>query len=554
MKSLLALAAVITLAGSAALSLPTASEYTATADEVEARAAQTVAGITPKVGASAAVGTTYQFAVLSVDPVPATVLSRNTGVATVDNNGLATAVAVGTTWIVASVFNGHCTVKDSARFTVIQPDTAPTGGGGGGTIVGDSTRGRLVWRTSCQVCHTMDKAIDLENIAMPDSAVMRRALPHVDTLSALDIIAHMHTLGAGGPLSRTTKLYQPGGTSVANDSMFAVTLFGADEWPTRITRDTLLAYNLRTIRIPLDLPVWSNESTTYDWVPGQGGLTTGQITPGVLASTLVQNRFATWRANPTIANAVLLAEGIGSKSHTVSIADAPCMYGQPSPIDQRYTNLTAQECADNHKWGATECYLTGVQALLSAEAIGAGCTTVWWETGHMFHKAQQHAKTIQDRSLNICAWIFLGTMWDWAVGEASLYFSGPCGNGGAQSLGYGRWSTFIPLVMLAHRPATSGDSKEVCRDIWSIALYGHDAYDLNALNLAYDLMLYRLDHGLQLASSKSTCTANSSTSKGNIGTAGYLGDALQEVNQTNPSVYNSLRAKADTVRARINRL
>jgi hypothetical protein len=507
-----------------------------------------VPGITPKVGAIAHIGTTFQFTVVSVAPVDATVISRDTLIATVDDDGLATGVNEGDTWIIASVFNGHCTVQDSARISVVDTTTV-------GEIEGDSARGRVAWLASCQSCHTHDKPIDMETFDFPDTAIVRRAMNHVDTTTALDIVEFKKTLGAGGPLTRTTVIYQPGtpATAVANDSLFAVALWGADEWRASITRDSLLATHIKDVRIPITLPLWSDEATAYDWVPGTGPFN-GQLRSGVLNSALVQNALAQYRANPTIQNAGNLAGKISNSAHNEAIPDAPCVYNA-SNWQTRFDSTAAQACADHLKWGANLMYQTGVASGLHPDTIIKRSEGVWWETGHMFHKAQQRGRNIELRSLQTCAWIYLGSLWTGAArSEASLYMTGPCG-GGSSGLNHKRWASWMTMYMMVRRTANDKGSTEACRDIWSMTDHGHSTWFATSVAFGLREMMYRLDNGFQTSGSQSECTANSASTSGSIGNAGYLGQAMTLVNnKAGAGVFNALKPLADSVRARINAL
>jgi hypothetical protein len=523
-------------------------KYTTNADRVMASAVflQSVAGITPRSGAQAAIGTTYSYTVSSVAPISATVVSRNTAVATVTNGGVATGVGEGDTWIVATVFNGHCSVKDSARITVI--DTTALG-----EVEGDSARGRVAWLNSCQECHTHDRPIDMELFNF--TSVIRRAMNHVDTLTALDIVADIARLGAGGPLTPTTVIYQPGSpaTAVASDTAFAVALWGADEWRSSLTRDSLLAVHIKDVRIPITLPLWSDESSAYDWIPGTGPFT-GQIPAGVLNSALVQNAYATYRANPTVQNAGNLAGKLSNSAHNEAIPDAPCVYNA-SNWQTRFDSTNAQKCADVLKWGANLMYQTGVASGLHPDTIIKRSEGVWWETGHMFHKAQQRGRNIELRSLQTCAWIYLGSLWTGAARrEASLYMTGPCG-GGSTGLNYKRWASWMTMYMAVRRSNDTKGSTEICRDVWSMADHGHSGWFATSIAFGFREIMYRLDNGFQLAGAKTECTANSTSTTGSIGNAGYLGQAMTLVNnKAGAAVFNALKPLADSVRARINAL
>ncbi len=490
-------------------------------------------GIAPKL-ASVAAGGTFQFTVTSPTVSP-TVVSRNTAVATVNNSGLATGVSGGVTFIVASVYNGRCMTLDSARLVV------------SGALLGDSASGRVLWLANCQKCHGHRKADDVRFFAYDDSVIVRRALAHVNAQGALDIAAHVRALGPRGPLTPNTWLYQPGSpaVAVASDSMFGVTHMGSDAWPLTWTRDTLLAQNIRNVQIPLTLPTWGDELTRFDWLPGN--VNSGQIPDTLLATSFVQNLFTTYYANENMTNAKALAEGLRARGHLMSVADAPCVYLDASNGDtiaqRRYS---PQGCFDLAKWGAAFCYMAGAKKGLSADSILSACEKTWWETGHMAHKAQQFAGRswctvkcqIELRNEQIVAWIYLGSMKTWAANnDASLYFCGP-----AQNIGLTRWCTWYASMQMVRRPATTSGSSEACSDIDSNATFGHPAWLRRSQEFLLREMMYRLDHGLQLANSKDPC----------VTAADLIGHALQMVgNRAGQSTKDALKPLSDSVRARI---
>ncbi len=520
----------------------------------EAMSMQTT-GISPK-RASILVGNTFQFTITNNTPIPGIapkVVSRNLAVVTVDSlTGLATGVGNGSTFVVASTFNGTCVRPDSAKVTV------------SGAAQGNAAAGLIAYQASCRSCHMNDQARDLKIFAYSDSNIYRRAIPHVTHQQAVDIIAHVRSLGTAGPLAESTVLYQPGspalvvpGSTVAQrDSNFAVLLFGADEWRTSITRDSLLAQNIKNVRIPITLPVWSDELTRYDWMPGQGGLIDGPIPAGVLARPIIQNRYNSWRNTPTMTNAVNLATSMINESHDESIPDAPCLYDTSNWIT-KFDSANAQRCFDVAKHASGFCYLAGTQLNISSDSIIKRCEPVWWETGHMAHKAQQRGRNIELRSLQITSWIYLGSLFSFAAGtngtaEASLYFTGPAGHG-VSGLGYGRWASWMAASMMVRRPGTTKGATEACRDALEVAEVGHSAWIQNIVSFVLDELNYRLDNGTQFVGSKDTCTNSSPNTSGS--SAGVLGSMMTEVNaRCGVGCFNSLKPKADSVRARINAL
>jgi hypothetical protein len=338
----------------------------------------------------------------------------------------------------------------------------------------------------CAKCHTSNKAWDLAHFNFADTTIIRRALAHVSQASALDIVAHVHSLPTADTMTPTRRPFQPGGIVLSSDVEFGVRLFGSDQWPATLTRTQLLAQDPLTIPIALPLPVWSDETSGYDWLPGS--ISTGELPP-VLRSR-IQPALDAYNANPSIGTANEVARKLRVFAHDPAISDAPCLYASdPSRYD-------AQKCADVGKWGAALDYIEGIR---SGNLGGAAqiATDTWWETGHLFHKAQQFSRQLPQRDLQIAGWIHLGWMWDRALNKNSLYEGGPL-----DALGLNRHATWVILRTMVERPA---GSMPLCADVESLADFGAVGWMTNALALAYQELQYRAAN-MELPSDRQFCS------------------------------------------------
>ncbi|MDH3224372.1 MAG: hypothetical protein OEO23_11700, partial [Gemmatimonadota bacterium] len=120
---------------------------------------------------------------------------------------------------------------------------------------GDPQLGALVFRDSCAGCHTSRDGLDLVTFGYGDATVLRRALGHVDSTAARNILAHLRTLdvppapGGHRALTPATRLFQPGGRLLADDPAFALELFGEDAWPPGLSTDGLRDLDPRDVAV-----------------------------------------------------------------------------------------------------------------------------------------------------------------------------------------------------------------------------------------------------------------------------------------------------------------
>ena len=142
----------------------------------------------------------------------------------------------------------------------------PTHDSAGTLPSASAIQGRLVFRGECASCHASSDSFDLAYFSYPDSTVVRRALAHVDSMSASDIVAYLKSVGPPG-VDRHRRMFQPGALEVSDDVAFAVALFGSDAWPDSVSGEEVSQIDPRSVRVALRFPTWSSEYGNLDWMP-----------------------------------------------------------------------------------------------------------------------------------------------------------------------------------------------------------------------------------------------------------------------------------------------
>ena len=86
------------------------------------------------------------------------------------------------------------------------------------------SREPLAFEGECGTCHASRDGFDLAHFGYSDTTVLRRAHGHVDTTTALDIVAHVRSLAVPRE-NRDLRIFQPGGEVLSSDLEFATRLF-----------------------------------------------------------------------------------------------------------------------------------------------------------------------------------------------------------------------------------------------------------------------------------------------------------------------------------------
>lgn len=351
---------------------------------------------------------------------------------------------------------------------------AASGPDGPGPIRGNALEGRIAFEESCAGCHTAGDGIDLAYFAFPDSTIVRRAVAHVDTPTAHDIVAHIGTMRPVA--SRTSRLFQPGGQAVAGDLQFAIDLFGGDLWPADLGSAELAAIDPRDVRIALDMPLWSEEETNLDWmpdVPAEPGVMTYVTELGVPEALLA--RYYETRTLEDLSRAVV-AFRIAERDP--ANPEAPCVM---DPFDR----FEAELCFETRRWVST---LVTQHMLRTGDLdpIASPLHDEWWDVGNAARRSRTRFGGLENAEENWAVWMYLGWSFDPAR-HASVYL----GNAFLR-LGLPRHATFHALRAQVSRGARS---RAVYHDVDNAARFAPASWTFDAVSFGYEEILSRLENG-----------------------------------------------------------
>jgi len=132
----------------------------------------------------------------------------------------------------------------------------------------DVALGKMAFVKDCAPCHASHDGFDLAYFDFSGHDIVRRAVAHVDSLTALDILAYVNTLAVTA-IDRDSRPFQPTGAVLSNDLEFAMTVFGEDKWPSNMTPEQLLSFDTANLTYAVAFPRWSEEESEFDWMPNQ---------------------------------------------------------------------------------------------------------------------------------------------------------------------------------------------------------------------------------------------------------------------------------------------
>lgn len=381
--------------------------------------------------------------------------------------------------------------------------------------------GHQLFLSSCTRCHTHEGQ-DIVHIQFADSTILRRAVFHNDTAAGMKIIAWLSTISdstGADTLTPTRIPFQPGNRVLTSDAEFGIRLFGQDQWPANLTRDSLLKHNPSNVLVPLRLMPWSDEQSEYDWL---GGVPDDPLPYGLRHHPTVQNMMNRYDADRTIPNAIALAKRVMNEAHNLSIPDAPCRY----PDDR--ANFDGVKCGRVGDWIGTFLYTA---CLITGDLDGCmpQISGMLWEVGHLYHKAQQFGKFVPERDLQIAGWMHVSFLTDRNLNKQSSYETGAL-----HDLGYPRMATWIALRTQVERPS---GTILMCADAHVAALDGGPQWAENALTFAYKELQYRAQHNM-LPANQSAC-------------AGYVDKAQVAVGRYAPAIKTRLQPLADQTKQMI---
>ncbi|MEJ2342658.1 MAG: hypothetical protein P8Y10_10655 [Gemmatimonadales bacterium] len=343
---------------------------------------------------------------------------------------------------------------------------------------GDAIAGAVAFVENCGTCHAAKDGFDLAFFAFPDTTIVRRAVMHVDTATALDIVAHIRTIDVR-MADRTTRVFQPLDAVLASDLEFALDVFGADRWPADLTTNGLLAIDPRTVGVAVGFPIWSVEETNVDWMPER------PISDALLdfdggSARFALDRYYTTRSLDDLARAVV-ALRIADRSF--ENADAPCIE-DPSAADP-LALFQAENCFEARRWTSTlvaqHMLRTGLQVPVSPVLHD-----VWWDVGNAARRAAQRRDDFDNAVENWASWMYLG--WSFAPQQHASVYLGIALN----ELGLPRHSTFVAL---RSQVARGRGSLAPYRDARNAAIFSPAPWARDAVAFGFRQLIERLEDG-----------------------------------------------------------
>jgi len=341
--------------------------------------------------------------------------------------------------------------------------------------LGDPAAGELAFRDACGTCHASRDGFDVAHFAFSDTTILRRALGHVDTTTALDIVAHIRTL----EVARRTpdaRIFQPGGEVLESDREFAVRLFGADGWPDTLTTPGLRALDPRDVPIAVPFPLWSDEESNMDWMPDNPF-------PDELldyGDGAARSRLDEYDRTASIQDLISALQVLVASDREPANAAAPCV--------EDGDRLQPAECFDVRRWVSS----FGAQFMLRHDLDGALHNVlhdVWWDIGHVARRtvlSDGFEGEIPNALENWVTWMYAG----WAFEpdrHASFYLAA-----GLARAELPRHATFH---VLRAQVARMEGSVAPYTDAANVPRYGHEDWVMEGLSFAYRHLLERLDVG-----------------------------------------------------------
>ena len=296
--------------------------------------------------------------------------------------------------------------------------------------------GQVAFETSCAGCHASRDGFDLRTFGFTDTTIIRRAVKHVDTATARNIVAYIHSLSTPH-IDEKVSLFQPKGVQLTSDVDFAVSLFGRDAWPSDLTTAQLLAIDPRKVAVAIHLPIWSDEVTNMDWMPDN------PLPDGILnySGGLAAAAIAGYRAAPTNENLVRAVNALRNADRATANVSAPCLL-------EDTTRVKFKECFDVRRWTSTLVALHMLR--YGSDNMPAGIQDVWWDVGNAARKSKNdRTAPIANADVNWAQWMYLG--WSFDPSQHSSSYTG----GAFRQLGLTRHATFIALRSEVARPRNS---------------------------------------------------------------------------------------------------
>ena len=342
------------------------------------------------------------------------------------------------------------------------------------SITADPMRGQAAFVAACATCHASGDGADLATFRFADTTIIRRAVKHVDSTTARNIVAHIRTLHTP-TLTEQTRIFQPGGSVLPTDVDFAFSLFGSDAFPLDMTTDRMRAFNPREIRIAIALPVWSDERANLDWMPDEPLPNAILDDQGALARATI----AGYRAAPTKENLARAVSALRGADRRMTNAGAPCLLEDTLRVNFR-------QCFEVRRWTST-LVAQHVLRYGMSDQIDLALHDVWWDVGNAARKSIRNGvSVIENARQNWAAWMYLS--WSFAPAQHASVYTG----GGMNGIGLPRHATFVALRSEVARTVGSATPYDDARSALNFA---PAAWTYNVASFAFKHLNERLDAG-----------------------------------------------------------
>jgi hypothetical protein len=307
---------------------------------------------------------------------------------------------------------------------------------------GDPVLGRLAFEESCSGCHASKDAFDIKTFGFMDTTIIRRAVKHVDTATARNIVAYISNIAAPR-IDEKEQLFQPKAVTLSSDVDFATALFGRDAWPSDLTTNALLAIDPRKVAVSIRIPIWSDEVSNKDWMPDF------ELPSSILnySNGAAATAIANYRASPTRENLSRAVTALRNADRATANPSAPCLVDDPTRVKYR-------ECFEVRRWTSTLVALHMLRSGSDAN-LGSQLHDIWWDVGNVARRSRADATNPIANSLeNWAAWMYLGWSFDPSL-HSSSYTAGAF-----NQLKLSRQATFIALRTEIARPKGSASVYE----------------------------------------------------------------------------------------------
>jgi mono/diheme cytochrome c family protein len=381
--------------------------------------------------------------------------------------------------------------------------------------VPDVAMGRLAFEQSCSGCHASHDGFDIRTFGFTDTTIIRRAVKHVDSATARNIVAYIHSLNAP-PQEKMLRLFQPKGAAVNTDLDFAIALFGRDAFPEDMTTASLAAIDPRNVQIAVKLPVWADEESNMDWMPDFA------LPPGILNynGALAAGAIAGYTAAPTKENLTRALNAIKTADRATANENAPCLLEDTLRVRFR-------ECFDVRRWASTLVALYMMHNGMN-QNLGGDIHDIWWDVGNAARQSTRFSKTvpIDNPEKNWTAWMYLG--WSFDPSKHSSFYLG----NGFKTLGLNREAAFVAVRSEIARPA---NSMSVYEDVLNAERFSPNSWTAATTAFALRHLNERLNAGERPPDATQKATALSQ-----INTA--LTEAAKKVSATDKAKLDVLAA------------